>query len=648
MKTVKLQMEKLNFTGCLLNNGFKYLIFALGWIVLLSESRVTLAEVLKENRSIITSQSQIPSPLKQECVQVYYDKGPNDYWIGRTYALFTQNLLGHFPELQQIIAPIEYYQSGDLDRCRASIYIGSHYDSPIPPDFIKDYLSTKKNVAWLGYNIWRKPELAALFGYKYIGLSKLNSEILDFQGLPTFYKGIDYKGERFTKFGDWSQSLPKVFLAAFEMVELQPLNEGLEEDIKGKSKPSTNKLKTQVLAKAVHNGTKEERPYILRNKNHFYIADAVYSFMHESDRYMIFTDLLFDILNLPPRHTKKMAVMRMEDVHPLMPLDSLYTFSRTLKSLNVPLNVSIIPFFFDPLDLADRDYNEEFVAASQKKSFVEWIKEVQKDKACFIWHGVTHQYGRIKNPFEGSSGGDFEFWDAIKNQPVKEDSAKWVLNRLYDGYYELNKIGVQPKIWLTPHYQASTLDNILFSRVMPWNMGRMIYNNFEWLSPIPSHKKKYWFQDTDVESQALRLKELSNISYKITSPWWNGQIFPFEIYGDIHGQRILPENLGNSQPFENAHVIRPRSVQEMVADAKRNLVLRDVWASYFYHPFLFDHYNEGGRGRFRGDPSELVYLINEIKKMGYEFIDLEKFVLENVDKLRPEPVYLKEPLDVSQ
>jgi adsorption protein B len=569
----------------------------------------------------------------ENCVHIYYDRGPEGYWIGRTYALFAQNLLGHFPELQQIISPIEFYKKGDLERCRASIYIGSHYESQIPEDFYDDYVQTKKNVAWLGYNIWRKPELTAMFGYKYSSLTKLNSERLDFLGRPTYFKWIDYKGERFIKYGDWSKTVPATFLAPFEMIELVPESLLLAE--------------TQILATAVHNGTNDVRPYILRNKNHFYIADVAFSFMHEADRYMIFADLLFDILDLPPRHKKKMAVMRMEDVHALMPLEYLYLFSRTLQSVNVPLNVSIIPFFFDPLNVAVRGPNEEFVAASQKIAFVEWVKEVQQQKASFIWHGVTHQYGRAKNPHSATTGGDFEFWDAIGNKPVEKDDVKWVLNRLFDGYYELNKIGVQPSIWLTPHYQASTLDNILFGRVMPWNMGRIIYFNYELLSPQLPRREAHWFTNTSQKAQDDRIQELSDIRVRITSPWWNGQIFPYEIYGDIHGQRILPENLGNSQPFENAHVMRPRTVREIVADAKRNLVLRDVWASYFYHPFLFDPYNDGGRGQFRGDPSELVYLISEIKKLGYEFIDLDSFAKQNLKTLRPEPIYITEKKDVN-
>lgn len=567
--------------------------------------------------------------LQNQCVNIYYDTGPNQYWIGKTYSLFTQNLLGHFPELQQIVSPIEFYKKGDIEKCRASIYIGSHYDSKIPDDFYTDYLQTKKNVAWLGYNIWRKPELTNLFNYKYISLTKLNSDKLDYLGMPTFFKWVDYKGERFKKYGNWSKTLPKTFVSAFEMIELAPTNFVTNE--------------TQVLATCTHNGTQQTIPYILRNKNHFYIADVVYSYMNESDRYMIFSDLLFDILDLPEKHKQKIAVMRIEDVHPLVPLEVLYLFSNTLTSLNVPMHVSIIPYFFDPYRQAPRLPNEEFVAASQKVGFIQWINEIKKKNARFIWHGVTHQYERLKNPSSGLTGGDFEFWDATTNKPVAKDNSSWVLNRLYDGFYELDKIDIHPLIWLTPHYQASTLDNILFSRVMPWTMGRIIYNNFDLKSKPLAYNDDYLFTDTSPQKQKKRLEDLSQIEYTITSPLWNGQLFPYEIYGDVHGQRILPENLGNSQPFANVFVNQPRSAQEIIADAKRNLVLRDVWASFFYHPFLFNSFIDGGRGEYRGDPRELIYLITELKKLGYEFIDVENFVKQNLKTIRPEPIYITEP-----
>ncbi|AZZ35311.1 hypothetical protein CIK05_00335 [Bdellovibrio sp. qaytius] len=561
-----------------------------------------------------------------ECVQIFYDRGPQDYWIGHANAVFMQNLLGHFPHLQQVVEPIENYKKGDIERCKASVYIGTHFMSVIPEDFHTDYINTKKNVAWLGYNIWRNPEvLQKVFNYRYDKLTTLDTTRLDQSAKPTYFKWIYYKGERFKKFGEWSQTNPRTFNAPFEMSAISPLDMVNSE--------------TQILSVAEHNGTGERLPYIIRNKNHFYVADSVFSYMHESDRYLIFSDVIFDILGEKPRHTKKFAVMRIEDVHPLINDDVLKLISSTLKKLEIPINISIIPFYYDPLQYDDRPAKEEFMPASQRPNFVEWIKDLQANNATFIWHGVTHQYSKIKNPFTGASGDDFEFWNARTNKPIAEDNAKYIVDRLFIGFKELTKVKIKPYIWITPHYQASAVDNIMFSYLVPWSMGRMIYQNFDLKSSLPDHTKNMWYTDVDPAKQKARQSYLGGVQLQTNSPW-SGQLFPYEIFGDVYGQRILPENLGNVQPKLNDQVSFPRTADEIIADAKRNLVLRDVWASYFYHPFLFqipEPPTAKDWADYDGDTREMERVVLELKKMGYEFINIEEFARQNVDVLRPEP-----------
>lgn len=559
----------------------------------------------------------------KDCVQIYYDRGPEDYWMGRTYSIFLQNLLGHWPELQQITSPIELYKRGDLEACDYNIYIASYFENKIPVDFYEDFNSTKKNVAWLGYSIWKLgiDGLKKAFNAEYKGLTTLDSKNLDAKKHPSFYRFIEYRGETFFKYGDWDRNNPTSFLAPFEQVILSTTD------------PS------QVLSWARHSFTGDRIPYIFHNKNKFYVADIPFSFAHEADRYFIFADLLFDILNKKPQHTKKYAFMRLEDVHSYVSLPYLYDFMYVAKNENIPYSISIIPIFFDPLNRYDRPPEDEFTTADRKIEFVEWLKEARLNKASFIWHGVTHQYYRIKNPHDGSSGSDFEFWDAINNSPVKEDSSEWVIDRLYDGIGILNKLNIIPKVWLTPHYQASPLDYLIFARLFDWNVGRVIYyNHMAENVPDLTNTGTYHLINSDKKKQADRLTAFADVKVNIEFNRWNGQMFPYEIYGDVYGQRLIPENLGNSQPFINAHVIRPRSVQEMVADAKRNLVLRDTWASFFYHPFLLESYESGGRGSYPGDTAELLYLIKEIKKLGYEFINLDDFVSKNTKPIRPEPI----------
>ena len=549
-----------------------------------------------------------------ECVNIYYDRGPTpDYWIGRTYANFTQNIIAHFPHLQQKLGAIEDYKAGQIEECKATIYIASRFENQIPAEFFSDFKNTKKNVAWLGYSLWKfdPKDLEQMFGLQYQKLTTLDYEKLDTTGQPSFFRYIQYKGEEFEKFGEFSPTTPGQFIAPFEMA-------AYKETVPGKS---------EWLATARNSSSNEILPYVVRAQNKFYFADVPFSFMHEADRYLIFTDVIFDIINERPRRTKKLGFLRIEDVHPLTPLNYLYDIQKVLKEESIPLHVSLIPLFFDPLFRSERAPTEEFVTMDRNVAFMQWINEAKADGAQFIWHGVTHQQGRQKNPHDGVSGSDFEFWDAIAAKPLGVDNSKWLLNRMMDGMFTLNKAKIDILAWLTPHYQASSLDYIIFGKIFQWNVGRVIYFNHS-ATPLPELKNEsdLWIKNISNTDHQRRLDYFKDLNVTIDFDRWNGQFYPYEIYGDIYGQRLIPENLGNSQPFKNQHVIRTRSVQQMVRDAKRNLVIRDSWASFFYHPFLFNSFESGGRGYFPGDPAELKFLVSEIKKLGYEFIDLKSFI----------------------
>lgn len=570
------------------------------------------------------------------CINIYYDLSEDkSYWMGKTYATFLQNLLGHFPKYQQIVSPIERYKQGDIEKCHATFYVGSYFNNSVPAAFFEDFGKTSKQVVWLGYNIWNFKDkgFEKIFGYEYAGLTELDKKNLDAKGQPTFYKDFIYKGETFFKYGKRNKANPDEFLAPFEISILKPSQEQ-----KGTLSQSV------VLSKAVHNGTREELPYILQNKNRFYVADVPFSYAHEADRYLIFADILFDILKEQPVHNGKYAFLRLEDIHPLVPLPYLYSATQALIEEKVPIHLSLIPIFFDPLEKYTRPSDQEFTTISQVPEFLQFIKEMKEQNAVMIWHGVTHQLGEMLNPHTAVSGDDFEFWDAVNNRILPEDSVDFVFNRLEAGFYDLEKVDIFPKIWLTPHYQASPLNYYIFARVFPWNVGRVIYFNHH-LNQKPSHvlESSLLFakgKETD-ERQKQRRNYFEQFKIEIESDRWSGQLYPYEIYGDVYGQRLLPENIGNSQPNENSHVVQPRTPQEIIADAKRNLVLRDAWASFFYHVQLMNVDESGGQGHYPGDPSELRFLVKELKKLGYNFINLETYIQNNTKPIRPEPIYVQ-------
>jgi uncharacterized protein YdaL len=118
-----------------------------------------------------------------------------------------------------------------------------------------------------------------------------------------------------------------------------------------------------------------------------------------------------------------------------------------------------------------------------------------------------------------------------------------------------------------------------------------------------------------------------------------GQFFPYEIYGDVYGQRLIPENVGNLQPYLNEQVHKTQTVAQMIRTMERNRVLNnDIWASYFVHPFYVETTREGGSGAFPGDVKAFVRLINETRKMGYEFVNLKEWIQQNELTLRSDSI----------
>ena len=74
---------------------------------------------------------------------------------------------------------------------------------------------------------------------------------------------------------------------------------------------------------------------------------------------------------------------------------------------------------------------------------------------------------------------------------------------------------------------------------------------------------------------------------------------------DVYGSAIVPENIGNIEPeaFNNHPARLPA---DLIASAKRNLVVRDGMASFFYHPYLGTAY--------------LKQTVEGIQGLGYTFV----------------------------
>jgi uncharacterized protein YdaL len=83
-----------------------------------------------------------------------------------------------------------------------------------------------------------------------------------------------------------------------------------------------------------------------------------------------------------------------------------------------------------------------------------------------------------------------------------------------------------------------------------------------------------------------------------------GQLFPF-VVRDVYGTKVLPENIGNVEP-EDWFQYKARLPEQIIADARRNLAVRDGFASFYFHPFF--------------DIAYLKQTVEGIQAAGYTFV----------------------------
>lgn len=564
-----------------------------------------------------------------KCIQIFYDKVPAVtpvYQQGRAQATLLENLIGHFPNIQQYVAPIETYVPGQIAKCDANFYLGSYYDNAVPKAFIDDYLAATKSVVWMGYNFWQlgSEKLKDLWQVEFSGLSELDWKHPDAKGQPGFYRFFDYKGKTFTKYGAFSSPGTAGFNAAYEIAIL---------------KPTTKDLSSVTVWARHSTRVNHQVPWVLQKNHKWLVSEIPFSYMTEEDRYLIFADLLFDMLSEAPRYTgKKPAFVRLEDIHAKVQNWQLKGFLEMAKRHAMPFGISLIPIFADPLNALSHKPDEKRLRLSSAvaKPLVEFLKDAQLNGASLIMHGATHQYGEIKNPFTGSSGADYEFWNAQTNSAVVEDSPEWVVNRLEDGLASMKEVGLNPpSLWVTPHYQATTLDYFLFGELFNFSAGRFDYHPVKRVGGT-SLPKSLSMDAVGADANGKRLEFLKGTKLEITDPTGsNGQFLPYEIYGDVYGAKIIPENVGFVQPVDGNMGEKVANVKDLIAIVERNSVLRDVWASFFLHPYLLDIKENGGIAKVAGDTKDLEELIVAVKKANYQFIDLKTWVPEHRTILRP-------------
>jgi uncharacterized protein YdaL len=307
----------------------------------------------------------------------------------------------------------------------------------------------------------------------------------------------------------------------------------------------------------------------LRKGERFYIADNPVSVIDERDRYLILADLLFDFLKLEPRSKKRYALARIEDVDPAYDLKLLYLTIEVFKARKVPFAISLIPRHVGPNGALD---------LTENLKFARMIRYAVANGASILMHGYEHRLTVDLGCGVSYSGEGYEFWDGCNNAPLPFESAQLFQDKLDKAKKILHEAKIPHIGWVTPHYAASPLA----LRVIDRNFGRMVQQMTYFIEGRP-----------------------------LTPANAIDQFFPYPIVRDYYGFHIWPENLGYVPLPEQGGT--PQHVDGMLEAARLHKVVRDAWASFFWHPPLI---------RTEIGLQSLEKLVDGIRAQGYEFVSL--------------------------
>lgn len=401
-------------------------------------------------------------------------------------------LLGHFTVTTKVLG-VREYQRGEVEAHDFVFYIGFHASNVVPSHFLDDILATTKTVVWMntGFREFSlRPEVKSRFGFT---VARFDS-VSEFSSVKM--------GERVFQKGELNLNIIDI----------------------------ADRQKVSVIATAYSPKTRREVPYIVRSRNLLYVGDSPFASAGEADRYLLFADMLHDILGEQHEESHS-ALLRIEDVNPMDNPARLREVADILSARGIPFLVGVIPFYVNPGEGIR-------TSLSEKPDVVDALKYMVQNGGTIVMHGVTHQY-------KGVTAADYEFWDESTEKPIKDETVEGIQRKLDMGIQEFMRNGLYPLVWETPHYTASFR---LYQTVAKYFSTAM--------------EQRLAIEDFDYS-----------------------QMFPYVINRDLFGQKIYPENLGYIPLDDNLERSR-QSVKDLIANARTNLAVRDGFASCFFHAFL--------------------------------------------------------------
>ena len=517
---------------------------------------------------------------------VLYDTTNTFGWLGELYAMGAGNLATHFGAVTA--EPVVDYAPGQVNDYTATIYLGSTYNEPLPSSFLNDVLSTTHPVIWAGDNVWQlsgdagtpaDTAFQAAYGW--------DPSTSWFDSADTV-ASVTYNGQQLTRSTDNGPVLAPHITTTSAVTVLAQAN-------------CTDSTGASAACNSIAQTSGTSFPWAISSGNLTYIGEIPLSYMTESDRYLAFSDILFNALepSAPPVHQ---ALVRLEDVSPGIDTpQQLKADADYLYSQHIPFSVGVIPEYLDPNGTYNNGtpVNENISQTSNAtiKAFIAALQYMQARGGTIIEHGDTHQYSNVANPYDGTTGDDFEFYQSwcsttpggpadptspcpntdyvVQAGPVPNDSQAWAQSRAARGQSLFAQAGLPtPAIWETPHYSASAVDYAGIDQVFSTRYERGTYYGGQLTGGSIDYSHKF------------------------------GQFFPYVVH-DLDGSTVIPEDLGNYEPtMANNNPPRPPAV--IVANAQAELAVRQGVASFFFHPYY--------------DVSYLQQIVQGIQALGYTFV----------------------------
>jgi uncharacterized protein YdaL len=359
------------------------------------------------------------------------------------------NLLDHF-EVKWQMQEVESYSRGGLLDYDVVFYLGAVYGTA-PVAFVSDVSVYDGTVVWIGQNLFQ------------LGASGTR--------LPFSQRTVDPR--------------PRSGSVAYRGVTLPARGEAI----------ATEAGPAATVVASLHDDAGSV-PYVLRAGRFWYVTGSPFTFLDLegglNGRYLVFADLLHDMLAIPHRTGGQRALVRLEDVDPLTEPETVRTAVAPLAERGLPFLVSVTPFHVDgdPATTVPLSERPELAAA---------LRDAVAAGGAIVLDGSTHQY-------RGRTGADAEFWDLENGGGVAEDGDGYVRPRIERALEELWRNDLHPLAWETPFNLATAFDYNLFSDYFTTFVERRLYG--------------VW------RDHAYR------------------QPVPYVVDPDLFGGRIVPENLG--------------------------------------------------------------------------------------------------------